>query len=351
MSASEPEDVGAPDAGMPSEFAADIMARQPFRGYELTACLAADDRRAVFKATDRNMDRTVAVKVMRPFPGRAGVVEEFFSLAGSIARLRCAGAVRGLDAGRGDGDFFLAYEFAAGESLAAKLARRQTGRLTEKESLKTIRETAGVLHNLFELGHPHGNLKPANLVLGDGGKAKLLDIGFAWTLAWPDDQAAFAACPDFLPPERIREDLNVDIRGDLYSLGAIWHWLLTGEPVFRGLTPADTLAMHLEKKPVSVRELDPRLSAATANLVLWLMKKDRDARPRTPREFLRKLRSHPLLQEEGGGDVEAGDEEAEEGASPPAEDAEEQPSGPIQKPAGDTAAPEADKSTEEEAEG
>lgn len=299
LSASAPE--AASDAAL-SPFATGILEKQPLRGYQLRSCLAADDRRAVFKADDKNMERTVAVKMMHPWPGREGAVEEFFSLAGSIARLRCPGVARGLDAGRGDGDFFLAYEFLPGESLAARLARRQSGRLTEKESLKLVADVAGVLQKLFELGHPHGHLTPANIMLGDGGKAGLTDIGFAWNLAWPDDEAAFGAAPDFLPPERIEGELNVDVRGDLYSLGAIWRLALLGEPVFRGETPAETLRMHREDKPAAPHEVDPRLTPATSEMILWLLEKERDRRPRTPRDFLRKLASHPLT---AGAEVDA----------------------------------------------
>ncbi len=295
----------APAAAM-SEFAADVFGRQPFRSYRLTACLASGDRGAVFKAEEQNLGRAVALKVMRPWPGREGSVEEFFSLAGSVARLRSPGAARGLDAGRGEGDFFMAYEHVPGESLAARLARRQTGRLTERESLRLVRELGLVLQGLFELGHPHGHFHPGNVMLQDGGKVRLLDIGFAWTLAWPDDGTAFLAAPDYLPPERIAGDLNIDIRGDLYSLGAVWHRALLGEPVFRGTTPEDTLAMHLGREPAPPREADPRLTAATSSLILWLLAKDRDARPRTPKEFLRKLETHPLLEEERG---DGGDDE------------------------------------------
>ena len=302
-------ETSSPSAAAMTDFAAGLLVRQPFRGYELRDCLAASDRSAVFKAWDRNMDRNVAFKIMRPWPGREGAVEEFFSLAGSIARLRCPAAARGLDAGRGEGNFFMAYEFVSGESLAARLARRQAGRLTEKESVKLVGELAGALQSLFELGHPHGNFKPGNLMAGDGGKVRLTDIGFAWTMAWPDDDEAFLAHPDFMSPERLRGDFTIDVRGDLYSLGAVWHLALLGEPVFRGTTPAETIAMHLEKEPVSPRERDPRLLAATSSLILWLLEKDRDARPRTPREFLRKLAAHPLWQ--GGG--EPGDAEGGEG--------------------------------------
>lgn len=290
-----------------SPFARGILDKQPIRGYELKGCLASDDRRAVFKADDKNMDRTVAVKVMHPWPGREGAVEEFFSLAGSIARLRCPGVARGLDAGRGDGDFFLAYEFLAGESLAARLARRQSGRLTEKEAVRLAAGIGGILSRLFDVGHPHGHVTPSNVVLGDGGKVGLTDIGFAWTLAWPDDGEAFAAAPDFLPPERIEGELNVDVRGDLYSLGAMLHLALVGEPVFRGENAVDTLRLHREAKPAPVHKTDPRLSELTSELIFWLLEKDRDNRPRTPRDFLRRLKAHPLFELREGDETDSGD--------------------------------------------
>lgn len=308
----------APAAVM-SPFAAGLLEKQPFRGYLLGECLASGERSAVFKASDLNLERNVAVKIMRPWPGRAGAVEDFFSLAGSVARLRSPGAVRALDAGRGDGDFFMAYEFAAGESLAARLARRQAGRLTEKESLRLARELARSLDSLFEAGHPHGALRPGNVMLAEGGGVRFLDMGFAWNLAWANDDEAFLAKPEFLPPERIRGDLNIDIRGDLYSLGAIWWRALLGEAVFQGATPEKTLALHLEQEPRSPRELDPRLSAAAANLLLWLLEKERDARPRTPREFLRKLMAHPLLAAEGNNAAPERNNAAAEGNNAAAE--------------------------------
>ncbi|MDR1745639.1 MAG: serine/threonine protein kinase [Planctomycetota bacterium] len=293
----EPPSADSAETPETTPFAADIFAKQPFKGYRLTDILAADDRRAVFKAHDETMERPVAVKVMRPWPGREGIAEEFFSLAGSVARLRCPGAARGLDAGRSDGNLFMVYEFLPGESLRQKVERRQTGRLTEKESLRLARDVADVLHSLFELGNPHGNLKPSNIIVAEGGKPRLADIGFAWTLAWSDDEEAFRVFPDFLPPERLDGEINIDIRGDLYSLGAIWFRALLGRPVFQGGTPEETVRMHREEKAPALGTIDPKVSAATSQLVRWLLEKDRDARPRTPKEFMRKLAEHPLLAE------------------------------------------------------
>lgn len=306
MDAPELEAEEAIAGDVPPEVAA-LLEKQPFRGYELRGVLSHDDHGAVFKGHDNTMDRTVAVKVMRPAPGREGVVEEFFSLAGSIATLRCPGAARGLDAGRGDGNFFMVYEFLAGESLQARLARRVTGRMTEKESLALVKELALVLQSLFELGHPHGNFHPGNIILGDGGKPRLAGIGFAWSLAWPDEDAACAARPDYLPPERIANELGIDIRGDLYSLGAVWFAMLAGRPVFVAEAPEEVLHMHMEMKSPSLCKLDPKITASTGQLISWLLEKDRDRRPRTPREFLRRLARHPLLAE-GAADEEEDDE-------------------------------------------
>lgn len=304
----EPEPAAALSGDALSAFARELSAEQPFRGYELGDCLAGSDRTAVFKAKDKNMDRTVVLKALRPCPERSGAVEEFFSQAGAVARVRHPGVARGLDAGRAPGAFFMAHEYVRGESLVAKVARRQVPRLTEKESLALAREIAGILQGLFDLGQFHGDLAPDRVVLGDGLKGKLLGIGFAWRLAWPDERRALLSRPDFLSPERINDEFSIDIRGDLYSLGCLWYWALLGEPVFKGGTPGETLDLHLQAKPVPPREADPRLSAATSQLLLWLLEKDRDARPRTPKDFLRRLAQHPLLADESG---EGGEEKAD----------------------------------------
>lgn len=291
----------------PSAFAAELIEMQPFSGYQLSSCLSSDDRRAVFRAESAHLGRAAAIKVMRPSPLRSGAAEEFFSLAGGIARLRCPGLARGLDAGRGAGCFFMAYELVPGESLASWLGRRRSGRAGEKEALRLVLELARRLRELFDSGNHHGNLKPENIMLSPGeGGMRLLDMGFSWTLAWPDDRSAHAASPHFLPPERIAGELGVDIRGDLYSLGAIWHWLLLGEPVFRASTPEETLRLHLERDPVPPRERDPRLSAAASGLIMRLLARDRRDRPRTPLDFIKKAEEHPLFAETVIDGAEAG---------------------------------------------
>ncbi len=332
----DPRADNIPDA---SPFALDIQSAQPVKGYTLGAVLASSDRTAIFKSHDAVMDRPVVVKMMRPFPGRDGVVEEFFSLAGSIARLRCTGVARGLDVGRADGNFYLVYEFLTGEDLDKKLAKRPTGKMTERESARLVREIALVLQELFSLGQPHGYLKPSNIMIADS-RPRLADIGFAWSLAWPDDDDAFLHAARYLPPERLKGEINIDVRGDLYSLGAIWFRCLTGRDLFEGDSPEEMVRKHCEVRPPTAKSVDPKFTEETSKLIRWLLEKDRDNRPRTPKQFLRHLAAHPLLagdvMDEDIDDGEALQElpEAEDSAVPTAEPAHDnddaEAAGPIE---------------------
>lgn len=299
------------DAPALPPLAAETMAAQPFAGYELLECLAAGERFLTFKATDKNLGRTVVLKALVPDQRRGDAAEEFFTQAGSIAGVRAAKSARGLDAGRGGRLYYMSHEYVRGESLKARLERRQGNRMTERELLPVVAAVAGALQELFDLGQSHGYLRPGNAMFAEGGGIRLLDLGFAWTVAYPDDHAAFVASPDFVPPERLAGGFNIDVRGDLYSLGVMWHLALMGRPPFRGVTPEATFAMYLEQQPENPREADPRLSSATSRLILWLMEKDRDARPRTPREFLERLAEHPLMPEEKPAAAELGNSGAE----------------------------------------
>jgi serine/threonine-protein kinase len=298
-------------------FSRRLFEAQPFSGYELQECLEAEGRSAVFKARDAAMERTVAVKALSPSARRESAVEEFFAEAGSVARVRAQGVLRGFDAGRGGGAFFMAHELARGDSLDDRLSRRQTGKFTEREAFDIVRRLAGALELLFAAGQRHGDLRPKRIILLPGGELRLAGIGFAWQTAFADDDGAHLAKPEYLSPERIRGDENYDIRADLYALGCLWWRMLLGEPPFRGSTPGETLRMHLETDPASPRELDPRLSAATSQLMLALLAKDRDARPRTPRDFLKRLAGHPLSENGEGERQAAGTGEKVDGENDP----------------------------------
>ena len=278
-----------------SGFADGFIEKQPFKGYELLACLGMTKNTAIFKAKEAVLGRTVALKIVRPDSRRKDAVDIFFSEARGIARLRLSDIARGLDVGRAGDLFFFAYDYVNGENLGEKLARREKNRLTEKEALFFIYQSAKALQGLFENGQTHRNLKPGNFIIQEKTEIKITDLGFAWALAYPDDESARLAQPYYLSPEIIMEEVNTDIRSDLYSLGCIWFEALLARPVFSALENALVLEKHLSQTPENPRDLEPRLSAASARLILWLLEKERDNRPRTPQDFINQLKNHPLL--------------------------------------------------------
>lgn len=312
------------DSGAGANDGAAAPLEQPFPGYEVLEKIAQGGMGAVFLARDLRLDREVAIKALVPhLASHADAVEQFFNESRNVARLRHPGIVRGLDVGRAGKYFYFVMEYARGETLAAKLQRLERGRLPEKESLEIVRQAAEALQYIFENGLVHRDLKPVNLILDGKGGVKLCDLGVAREIEHPGHDAFVKGSPDYASPEQITGDPNVDIRADLYGLGCTWYHMLTGQPPFRSATPEETLRRHLHEEPKNLRELDPRLSAATSELVRWLLMKDRDERPRTPQAFLARLMKHPRL--EGASESPAAPAPtAAESATEPAGDDEEE---------------------------
>ncbi len=272
---------------------------QPFPGYEVHERIGRGGMAAIFRATDLRFEREVAVKTLIPdLTHHEDAVERFFNEARNVARLRHENIVRGLDVGRAGKYFYFVMEYVKGETAAEKLARLERGRLPEREALHIVRAVAEALQYMFENGLVHRDIKPGNILLAQGGGVKVCDLGLAREVAFPSPEACIKGSPSYASPEQIRCDPNVDIRADLYGLGCAWYHMLLGQPPFTGQTSAEILRRHLDDEPEPPRERDPRIGAMTSQIILWLLKKDRDERPRTPQALLAKLAEHPLAQQE-----------------------------------------------------
>ena len=135
-------------------------------------------------------------------------------------------------------------------------------------------------------------MKPENVIITRDGIAKLCDLGLAKLedhAPASGEQVHRMGTPDYISPEQARGDPNVDIRSDLYSLGATLYHMLTGRPPFEGANAAAVMAKHLTESPRSVRQIDPTISPLTDVLVLRLLQKRREDRLQTPSEVLAKL--------------------------------------------------------------
>jgi serine/threonine protein kinase len=277
------------------------QATQRFEHYEL---VKGEDGRAVelgrgamgvtYKAYDIDLRCPVALKVISErYLGDESARLRFLREARSAARLRDSNVASVLHLGRTGRSYFYAMEFVEGETLE-KLIKR-SGRLEIKLALEIATQVASGLAAVHKEKLVHRDIKPSNIMvsLEEGGAvtAKIIDLGLAKAVDEPGSQTAismpggFIGTPDFASPEQFT-GVQVDIRSDLYSLGATLWKMLTGQTPFRG-TSAELMYRHLHA-PLAVGELD-QVPQPVVVLLEKLLQKDPAQRFQTPNELLKAI--------------------------------------------------------------
>ncbi|TWT87372.1 Serine/threonine-protein kinase PrkC [Pseudobythopirellula maris] len=186
--------------------------------------------------------------------------------------------------------FFLAMPRIQGDTLAERLSAGKRPPLAL--ALWIARQACEGLAAIdAAVGMIHGDVKPANLIVGTDGHTTLIDLGFCQS---PRDSVGWASRAvvgtlRYLAPERVVSTAATDLRSDLYSLGATLYETLTGVPPLDSDDPAELIAMHRQAKPVCVRELRPDLPKPVASLVHRLLAKEPLRRPSSHREVIDEL--------------------------------------------------------------
>lgn len=271
---------GDPDSTGPDARTAPAGRRSPgplpsLPGFEILEELGRGGMGVVFKARQIDLDRIVAVKLIRTGP-LAGTeeMERFRTEARAIARLSHPGVVQVFSFGQEENVLFLVMEYLPGGSLARRLAGRP---LDPREAVVLIRDLARAVHAAHEARVVHRDLKPGNVLLDGDGKARVSDFGLARLLDADVSQTAsemVLGTPDYMAPEqaagRTRE---VGPPADVHALGAILYECLTGSPPFRSRTRAETLRRVQEHEPVPLRRSCPSLSVELEAICLACLEK------------------------------------------------------------------------------
>jgi len=260
-------------------------------GFELIEQIGAGSAGTVYKARQISMDRLVAIKILPPrYADDKRFIERFYQEARAVAKLNHPHIVTGIDVGSvGDCHYFV-MEYVDGESLAARLDRE--GALKEAEALEFTRQIALALEHAYKNGIVHRDVKPANILVTRGGVAKLADLGVA-RRAESDVEASTGrvfGTPYYMSPEQARGSVDIDIRSDIYSLGATLYHLLSGKPPFHGFPPAVVMAKQIAEEPEDVRKLAPAVSKEAAELLALMMAKNPDDRPETPGDLVEEIK-------------------------------------------------------------
>lgn len=192
----------------------------------------------------------------------------------------------------GDGTCFMVLEFIQSGDL--KDLTEQFGRLTEALSLCIFYQVACGLSVADRLHLIHRDIKPANIFICPDGCAKLADFGIARSTEESRTmltmQGALVGSPLYMSPEQVFADSDLDIRSDIYALGCVLYYMLTGNPPYTSTGHLqEVLHMHCESPIPDVRDVRPEVSAATHDLIATCMAKDRSDRFDTPEAMLNQI--------------------------------------------------------------
>ncbi len=240
--------------------------------YVLTELLGRGGMGAVYKAEHEILRKTVAVKVLTDHKDQL-TRERFHREARAAAALDHPNIVRTHDVGR-DGDaHYLVMEYVDGQTLDQVVAAG--GPLGVTAAADVIAQAAAGLQHAHERGFLHRDIKPGNLIRTPDGTVKLLDMGLARSMDKTDeltahlDKGAIVGTADYISPEQVMNDPKIDIRSDIYSLGATFYALLAGRPLFAGST-VSKLAQHQMKAPTLSdlgAHVPPELRAIVARMI------------------------------------------------------------------------------------
>jgi eukaryotic-like serine/threonine-protein kinase len=236
----------------------------------------------VLKARHRRMNRTVALKVIRPeHLARPGVVGRFHCEIEAAARLSHPNIVIAYDADEVDGTHFLVMEYVKGIDLARLVGLG--GPLDPASVCDYIRQASLGLQHAHEQGLIHRDVKPSNLMLtAEGPVIKVLDLGLARLLGDGRDgreteeltgHGVILGTPDYLASEQAEDVHAADVRSDVYSLGCTLYHLLTGAPPFGGLSVVEKLLQHRGAEPAPVEAVRAGLPPGLGPVVRKMMAK------------------------------------------------------------------------------
>jgi eukaryotic-like serine/threonine-protein kinase len=273
-------------------------------GYVLEQLLGSGGMGEVWRARHRLLVRPAAVKLIRPevLAQRDGesqrvILQRFQREAQATARMRCPHTIDLYDFGvSDDGVFYYVMELLDGLDLEHLVTR--FGPLPPERTLYLLRQTCHALSEAHENGLIHRDVKPSNIYVCRYGReydwVKVLDFGLVKQVGGNRDadpqltmEAAVGGTPAYMAPEQVLGERNIDRRADIYQVGCVAYFALTGQTVFPGRTPMEMMLKHVNDEPIapSVRINSPTLEPLDS-FVLKCLAKSPAERPQSADEMV-----------------------------------------------------------------
>ncbi|TET37136.1 MAG: serine/threonine protein kinase [Planctomycetota bacterium] len=261
-----------------------------FAEFEIEYPIGRGSTGVVYKARRTGSGLRVALKILPGWMSEDNAaVDRFLREAKILGKLNHPNIVKAIDAGTAEGRYYLAMEHLDGGSLRDLVKNR--GMLGEYEALRIVRAVAQALRDTLSHGIVHRDVKPRNILFTYDGIPKLADLGLARASGYvPQDGPPRAiGTPNYISPEQASGQADVDVRSDIYSLGATLFYAVTGRPPFEGKDAHKLMAAHRALPIPNPGSINPEISDGCANLILWMMEKDPARRPQKPDDVIARI--------------------------------------------------------------
>ena len=271
--------------------------------YEISSKIAEGGMGEIYLATDTELNRTVAVKILADgLAAHEQRLRRFIQEAKAVSALNHPHILTIHEIGSAGDTQFIATEFIDGDTLRARI---KSGSQTLTEILDISIQTTGALAAAHAAGIIHRDIKPENVMVRRDGYVKVLDFGLA-KLTEPSNVDSDTEAPTkamvntregtvmgtatYMSPEQAR-GMELDARTDLWSLGVVLYEMVTGKGPFLGNTPTDSIALILQKDPLQLSRYREDAPAELERIVSKLLTKDREERYQTAKDLLVDLRT------------------------------------------------------------
>src|SRR5262245_19181612 len=259
--------------------------------FEILQLLGEGGMGAVYKAHDRELERDVALKLIRPELARNPEILQRFKHELILARqVTHRNVIRIFDQGQAEGHKYITMEYLDGRDLRSVL--RETGKLAPEEAAKIVLQICRALEAAHAEGVIHRDLKPQNIMLDANGRAYVMDFGIARAAYLPGmtQTGALVGTPEYMSPEQAKGE-KLDERSDLFSLGVILYELLVGTSPYHSDTPLATLWRRIQEKAKPLTEIDPTIPKPLSDIVEKALEIDPKDRFTSATEFAQHLES------------------------------------------------------------
>lgn len=246
--------------------------------YEILQLLGEGGMGAVYKARDIEVDRFVAVKVIRPdLASRPDILARFKQELILARQVTHKNVIRIFDLGEAEGLKFITMDFIEGRDLKSIL--RERGKLPTDEATKIVTQICRALDAAHSEGVVHRDLKPQNIMVDAKGRVTVMDFGIARSMEMQGmtQTGSLVGTPEYMSPEQAKGE-DVDARSDLFTLGIIFYELLTGKTPFYADTAYATLLKRTQERARDPMELDPTISPQLSGVVMKCLETNREQR-------------------------------------------------------------------------